>query len=430
MPRTLDAALLAAMNSGVFTPYFKVELLDSDRAFVIWSTEEVLGFELDGLHCTVEFHDPNNNQDWYCFRIKRGCVIGGVPNYVTSSAYWPYHDRHEKRRRTLSGHLFPDVNYSTAGDVTYHQIIDTICANFGFTVTFENPAAAWLNYQFLETGRTLTLMNARYFFTMLRVKYLIFACDYDNNGLFFFQAHTTAPAWPAGYTLLTSRILKAPGLGATKFRSFVSKDESDALHTSGTATDPIHNLGFLHSTAAHPGRTWWIDTLDWVMQGIPPNLKYLDFDALSNIYDVVYQNIWPCKVRELYSPDLDPSWQFQARFLDVFGDTEGGTLPATSVPALIYTPLNTSGFHAVLDSQDSNLQVAMDTLDDHTHIVSRASPPTIEIPGFFFAYDYNACILYFWTGGGWYPITVNITFLVMENNDHLLLESGSKLISG
>ncbi len=36
MPRTLDAALLAAMNAGNFTPYFKVELLDSDRASVLW----------------------------------------------------------------------------------------------------------------------------------------------------------------------------------------------------------------------------------------------------------------------------------------------------------------------------------------------------------------------------------------------------------
>ena len=54
------------------------------------------------------------------------------------------------------------------------------------------PDAAWLDWQFLPTGKTLTLNNAQQFFTQLRQKYFIFACDNGDDEILFYTAFTHA----------------------------------------------------------------------------------------------------------------------------------------------------------------------------------------------------------------------------------------------
>jgi hypothetical protein len=367
MPRTLDAGLLAAMNAGNFIPYFKVQLMDANRTSVMWETTEIKRFELEGLTAKVSFVDPENYQDFYTFRLVRGVYISSTPNTITSSSFWPLVDRHHKRIRTLEGHVFPNQFYSTAGDVTYSSLISTICTHFGFSVVHETPGAAWLSYKFLPAGRVVRLNDAKYFFTMLRVKYLVFATDMGDDTLYFYQAKASAPSYPSGYTLVTARYINAPGLGSYKTRSFSSIDESDVVHTSGSSTDPIHNLGYLESTASHPARTYFIDTTDWVIQGILPNLKYLDFDPIRVSYDIIGQGLWPARFKEIFDTDLSPSWQWQARILDVFGNTEGGSVPSTLESVVTYSPLNTSQFDHILSSSDNNIQTAFNTLDNHVH---------------------------------------------------------------
>ncbi len=364
MSRALDAALLAAMNSGVFTPWFELQLIGSDRATVVFSTTDVLGFEMDGLTCKVTFHDPDYYNDYYTFRLLRGITVEGVPNYVTSSNYWPISDRHEKRLRTLEGHVFPNSYFTTPGDVTYHELIDTVCSEFDLSVVFADPAAAWLDYQFYPAGRTLVLNDAKQFFTILRQKYLIFATDYDEDTLFFYQATATAPSYPSGYITVVPGKVAMPGHGAYKEKSFLSRDENMTSHTSGGTSKPLHNLGFLPSTASHPARYWFTDTNDWIIQDIPPNLKYLDFDAISVTFDISTLLMWPVKFREVFNKKLSPSWQWQAKYLDVFGNTEGGTIPSTLEASAPYTPLNVSEFNKNLNTTHNNLQAFANKVDE------------------------------------------------------------------
>jgi hypothetical protein len=364
MPRTLDGALLAAMNSGSFTPYFKVQLLDSDRSTVLFETTEVTGFIMDGLTAKVSFHDPAMVPDFTTFRILRGITVNGVPNTVTSSQYHPYTDRFEKRIRILDGHLFPIAYYTTPGDVTYSSIISTICTAFGFSVVHANPAAAYLAYQFYPNGRTFTLNDVKQFFTILRQKYLVFATDNDADSIYFYQAVMTGPAYPAGYATVLPGLAQIPGVGSYKQKSFLSRDENSTTHTSGPANQPIHNLGFLPSTASHPDRTFFYDTNDWIIRDIPPNLKYLDFDALKCNFDIVALALWPAKCREVFDKKLHPSWQWQARFLDCFGNTEGGAIPSSIEAAAPYTPVNVTYFDKNLNASVNNLQALADRVDE------------------------------------------------------------------
>jgi len=366
MPRALDPDLLAAMNSGNFIPYFNVQLVDIDRTTVLFQTTEVVGFELNGLTAKILFHDPVYFDDYYMFRIQRGVLLDGVPNIITSSCYWPSYDRHENYIRTIEGHVFPSEYYTTSGDVTYSSIIETVCTAFGFSVVHEDPAADWLSYQFLPDDVNLVLNNAKWFFNLLRQKYLVFATDYDADTLYFFQAKSTGPIYPGGYTLLQSNHVAITGHGAFKEKSLFSRDENNDYHYSGGTDKPIHNLGFLLSTASHPDNYSFIDTQNWIIQNIAPNLKYLDFDAIYTILDLVTFSIWPAKFVEIYNPNFSPPWQWQARFLNVFGDTEGGDIPDIFKPSAPFIPLSTLNFDHNLDESVTNLQALAEAVDELT----------------------------------------------------------------
>lgn len=367
MPRILDPDLQAAMDSGSFTPYFNLQLMDSDGSSVIFQTQDIIEFRIDGLEAYVVFHDPDYIDDFTTFRIRRGAVVLN-PVFVQTSNFWPFEDRRKNEIRTLRGHLFPADYFSTAGDVTYEEAIDTVCAQFGFTAVHQNPLAAWLSYQFLPDGRSLTLNTAKSFFTILRQKYLVFATDYGEDQIYFFQAHLTQPSV---YTV-SSNDISVPGHGAIKTRTFISRDETDSTHTSGGANAPIHNLGFLPSTASHPVRYQSFETKEWIIKNIAPNLKYLDFDRITLSIDAgTAITIWPIKFREIFNPDLTPAWQWQAKPLDIFGNTEGGALPSTIEAAAPYTPLDTSGFSGFLTSAVNNLQAFATWVDDFAMSAAR-----------------------------------------------------------
>ena len=280
MPRTLDADSPRCHERRQLYPMVQGAAARRGPYIRYVSFTDVLGFELDGLTAKVDFHDPNNVSEYTTFRIQRGITVDGVPNFVTSSQFYPTLDRHEKRIRHLEGHVFPGSYFTTPGDVTYSEIITALCTEFGLTPVHANPAAAWLAYQFYPTGRTFTLNNARQFFTILRQKYLIFATDMDDDNLYFYQATNAIPAYPAGYVQVS------PGSGSTAgtwIRQeqilFVQGRSQYHPHQRSMQATPIHNLGFLHSTASHPARTSFTDTTDWIVKDLAPNLKYFDFDS-------------------------------------------------------------------------------------------------------------------------------------------------------
>jgi hypothetical protein len=194
---------------------------------------------------------------------------------------------------------------------------------------------------------------------------LIFATDYDDDNIYFYQAITTAPAYPGGYNWITPGMVSMPGVGSYKSFSFLSRDEASTTHTSGDADNPLHNLGYLHSTASHPARTYYYDTNDWVIKDVAPNLKYLDFDAFGiPLSDALTMLLFPSKCREIFNQRLTPSWQWQIRYLDIFANTEGGAIPSTIEAAAPYTPINTSNFDKNLNSTVNNLQAFADRVDE------------------------------------------------------------------
>ena len=133
---------------------------------------------------------------------------------------------------------------------------------------------------------------------------------------------------------------------------------------AGIRTVPFTTSVFYLAQLTIPIVIFSYDTNDWIIKDIPPNLKYFDFDALACTFDIGTIALYPAKVREVFDKKLSPSWQWQARYLDIFGNTEGGAIPSSIEAAAPYTPLNVTNFNKNLNGSNNNLQSLADKVDE------------------------------------------------------------------
>jgi hypothetical protein len=226
--RTLDATLLAAMDSGNYDPYFLATIQDN---FIgnVYLAGQPTGYELSDLELTLTVQMPVF-MDVPFYRtsivLTRGVTIAGSHYTLSTSKFVIINSTWDGNFQTFKCHLIPKVHYSAAGDLTYKQIIDAFCATFGKTAVYLNPAATWLNYQFLPTGKMLILNNAQTLFQQLKQKYFIFACDNGNNEILFYTAfsHAAAPQYQVtGYRF-------ALDYNVDQRRQYIWRDENETLH--------------------------------------------------------------------------------------------------------------------------------------------------------------------------------------------------------
>jgi len=226
--RTLNATLLASMDTGNYDPYFLATIQDNYTGNVILSTAPV-GYELSDLELTLTVQMPAF-LDVPFYRtsvvLTRGVTIAGLHYTLDSSKFTIINSTWDGNFQTFKCHLVPRVHYSAAGDLTYNQVITAFCATFGKTAVFLTPGAAWLSYQFLPTGKMIILNNAQTFFQQLKQKYFIFACDNGNDEILFYTAftHVTASQYSVtGYRFALDK-------NVDQRRQYIWRDENETLH--------------------------------------------------------------------------------------------------------------------------------------------------------------------------------------------------------
>lgn len=356
MPRSLDATLLAAMNSGSYNAIIRAwGVLEGTRKDEL----SVLYFKLhlEELDIKVTGYDEDNPD----IQLERGCSIDGTEYTIYSSIYIVERASYHLGIWTMHCVAITpsSLRLTLAADKTYHDLIDYISDDH--TPRYIGTPA-WKSYKLLPAGIAVSLNNVRAALPWLRQKYLIFCTDYDGDELLWFSA-AEAYNQDASYTILTAEndILDEHYV----YRCFVWRDENGTLHTDGSTAYPYHNLGYLESTAAAPdftglstARNRYIGT----RIRVGANLKYLTSDtATINGIKVILD------VTECFDPKQNPSWHMDLEPLVFLNTTEGGALPASLQDSTPYTALNTSAFDGILSSSDTNLQAAMDTIDDHDH---------------------------------------------------------------
>ncbi|HVM72865.1 MAG TPA: hypothetical protein VMT91_13970 [Anaerolineales bacterium] len=226
--RLLDPPLSSAMDSGNYDPYFLVTIKDKYNGNLILSASPV-GYELGDLELTVTVQMAAY-LDVPFYRtslvLTRGVTIAGSVYTLSTSNFTIIKSTWDGNFQTFKCHLIPRVHYSAPGDVTYQTLITNFCAAFGKTAVFLQPGAAWLSYQFLPTGKTMTLNNAQTLFQQLKQKYFIFACDNGSDQILFYTAftHVTSPQYQiTGYRF-------AVDYNVDQRRQYIWRDENETLH--------------------------------------------------------------------------------------------------------------------------------------------------------------------------------------------------------
>lgn len=350
------------MDSGVFQPYLKIMI---NETYLYTPTY----FKLGPLtaEAIIEYNPDIDYETDSHFRIIRGAVINGTPVTITSIQFPVIEWKYDGRLVTLMGEVLERKSASVAADSTYQEVIEGVFADATFATDPKSPSfegtAAWKDYAFYPAGRTVVFSEARKLFTVLNQKYLVYATENgwdgtDNDILFFVATDTRA----TDYTI-EDVLFKNTSLDIN--RRLLSRDEANTITITGSSTYPLHNLGYLHSTASQPSNVQCSPT--GKSSKLPVDLKRITGDKVQITRYGVSWGTMRARVTEIFDKESTPSWYQIVEGIEWYSSTEGGALPSTIEAAAPYTPLNTSEFDGILSENDNNIQAAMETIDDHTH---------------------------------------------------------------
>jgi len=423
--RTLDPILDAALTSGNYTPFFRWEHRINKGELPYISSDNILNFKLTGTEFNITLYDqvdpssaatPENEFG----RLIRGITVSGIEYSVETSDFYITEWKKDENFEFIKAQLFPNKSVSFQADGTYESVLTTYCALFGLTPSFKHPTDTWLGYQFLPTGKYLSLNNASALLPLLRQKYLIITTDNGNNEVQF--SHAFSGISSPEYTIEDVRFKINL---FNKRRRYVSRSESATLTYSGATDDPLHNLGYLHSTASHPA----ISTISGDQQSpiFPVHLKYQDGDYVEIKTDLMevllledgtfffledgesmlitgsLGKVFKIAATEEFNSEKfkEISWRSTLESAEVFTNTAGGAMPSTIERIAAYTPLVTVNFDKNLDITTNNLQALAEAVDEMTALKIMTSAPTVAITGKTFALNTTTGKFYVWSGTAW-----------------------------
>lgn len=122
------------------------------------------------------------------FTIERGVKLSGTEYTIESGLMHVRKYKEEYGKISVTGSSYPNQKIIiTAGDGTYQEVIEAFCTEIGKTAVFKNSADAWLDYQFLPTGKALSLNKAELFENLLKQKYCILVYEESPNNLVFYN---------------------------------------------------------------------------------------------------------------------------------------------------------------------------------------------------------------------------------------------------
>jgi len=374
MPRTLNATLSAAMDSGAFQMYARIV---ARRGATEIESAIPVAFKLSGINMKAKWEKQDasifSSVTYFHeieFKLTRGVTVAGVNYTIDSSWYFGTGGKWDGIFMEIEACMLPSTKYTRVlTNNTYQDVLVELLDSYDKITVMKNIGSAWQSYQFFPDNKTLQLNRASDIIKILRQKFLIEACDAGDDKIMF-SAIGTESTVTINHTLALGLIKDR--LGSINARRFVYRDEANTVHYSGDLTEaPLWNLGYLESTASPPSN---FQSYSFSIKPIAPHLKYLTFDrftfTIANYPNMDGGSITTPYMRVEEEFDIDfaeLAWRINISSFDWAQGTEGGALPGTIEAAAPYTPLNVSMFDGILDENDNNIQAAMEKLDDHEH---------------------------------------------------------------
>lgn len=385
MPRTLDATLEAALDAQTFTKPIIRGWIGTDGSKDHALT--VLKYELGRTYLSISVHNPNlydigQSSTYNTIILERGLEIASTEYTIDTAFFYIDTTTLQNGLTSIKASLFNNQYLSVAGDNDYETVITDALAPISHAPKFQNASANWLAYQFMPVGKQLLTNRNSNIQSLLHQKYFIFFTE-DQQVSTDILVFSTDDVFARSTDWTIQCNARDKFVDEYDARSYRWIDENGTYNTLGSATLPIHNLGYLESTCNPPDANPLSLSKPPLKYGyaettIPFHLKYqsgdrISFSQNSKTYECVLEVI------ERLDPSAEITWSLTLKPLDYLTNTEGGALPSTIERVSNYTPLNTSNFDGALSENDNNLQAAMDTLDDHTHAYTALTGrPTAE----------------------------------------------------
>ena len=153
----------------------------------VWT---VKAFTLESTTASAELVTENDYtlSAFTVFTIERGIRLSGVDHTIESGLMHVRKYTEDYGAIKVTGSSYPNQKINiTAGDGTYQEVIEAFCTAIGKTAVFKNSSDAWLAYQFLPTGKALSLNKAELFENLLKQKYCILVYEESPNNLVFYN---------------------------------------------------------------------------------------------------------------------------------------------------------------------------------------------------------------------------------------------------
>ena len=422
--RTINATLQAAMESQAGEPIFRVQIHNAFHTAVDAQSTVTLTpkkYKISNLELSVTI----DIKSWYTanwspvfVRIGRGLKISGT-DYYHDTAWYFYRsaiiNRHEI---TLTCHIFPiNKAISTPGDTDVEIVLDNAISqvNYGGSAPASNsfvlPAVTewWHGIQFYPTGKNLQAQNAEGLSSILRQKYQAYLYVNDNNELtaiskgYNFENETPI-------NINNNDIINIKIDSTNLARYFTWRDEADTIHNAGSSNAPIHNLGFIPSTAT-PALLDGYQTQTEITTAVNLEWEPLDFLRIPDAADVDNGSLGTrflgyCEITEILDPKAQITWHLIVKSIDWLTNTAGGAMPSTIERVAAYTPLVSTGFDGNLTPSVNNLQALAQAVDDLPRSLTTTERDAISTPrAGLTIFNSTTLKLNFYDGAAWRVVT-------------------------
>lgn len=386
----------------------------------------------------------------YAIIIRRGVTVGLDFLYVDSLKYHvsqcEYHP--DSGQTHIVADLLPMVATApTQADIPVHTLLETVLeAVHGESFIYNTDLDIFYNWQFYPTGKLLSLKDTRSLSTVLENKYLAYLFPREDGiQLFNISDLVAKTASPPHYTPFPDATIRTLFSSVQNVNSSWYDENGVVYYNEVSASAPWHDLGFIKTADGISDPRELPDFNNWgqfnnaIFYEITtrPDLRleqgdvlYISADGFTRPRAFEYIEIfkhggYPRWRQVLYEIPLMP-WMYQEWFRKYMQGVMGAGASADLTQSAYNIRLVTDAFNGLLNAGNTQVQSALDALDEAVTV--GAVLPATGRPGQVF-FNTSSRQINLFSGSDWYQAAMTRAAydLLLESADHVLLESGSIL---
>jgi len=391
---SVNANLLAASEKGTGIPIFTIELFHYlPGGWISSGSFDVIQAKLTRLKYTIRVHENLVGDPYilttagapYAITVRRGLNVAGTDYTYTSRKYFVSVASYlaNEGYTELIADLLPAIAIrGIAADVAAATVIDNALTSVLVTdYAQDNTRDCWYTWQFYPTTKTLDLFDARSLSPLLATKYFAYLFP-RSTGLYVYNVPSNFENGEDGAYIPFSHARVKSVVASDKYLNLSWVSETGKNYMTRAAEYAYHYLGFI-ADAVNPitvgNFTEWGQVSPRHTYEIHqrPDFRLEQGDLLTLSLDD-YGHVRCIELTEIYKTGKNPEWTqiiTQLPHHPQAGSARIGDFPDNPEPKPTASNvlLATGNFTQLLSPADSDVQAAMDTIDNLAYFLKMAN---------------------------------------------------------